>query len=84
MAELMAMWLPIVLAAAGVFVVSSVLHMVVAWHKGDAGKMAGEYGKELKNVPDEFKKGYDEKQSDIRAKKAKQMDPVPKEMEGSE
>lgn len=42
MAELMAMWLPIVLAAAGVFVVSSVLHMVVAWHKGDAGKMAGE------------------------------------------
>ena len=50
----------------------------------DAGKMAGEYGKELKNVPEEFKKGYDETQSDIRAKKAKQMDPLPKEMEGSE
>ena len=50
----------------------------------DAGKMAGEYGKELKNVPEEFKKGYDETQSDIRAKKAKEMDPVPKEIEGSE
>ena len=50
----------------------------------DAGKMAGEYGKELKNVPEEFKKGYDETQSDIRAKKAKQMDPVPKEIEGSD
>ena len=48
----------------------------------DAGKMAGEYGKELKNVPEEFKKGYDETQSDIRAKKAKEMDPVPKEIEG--
>ena len=50
----------------------------------DAGKLAGEYGKELKNVPEEFKKGYDETQSDIRAKKAKQMDPLPKEMEGSD
>mmetsp|Transcript_32920 Transcript_32920/g.97150 ORF Transcript_32920/g.97150 Transcript_32920/m.97150 type:complete len:164 (-) Transcript_32920:240-731(-) len=50
----------------------------------DAGKMAGEYGKELKNVPDEFKKGYDETQGDIRAKKAKQMDPLPKDIEGSE
>ena len=50
----------------------------------DAGKMAGEYGKELKNVPEEFKKGYDETQTDIRAKKAKEMDPVPREIEGSE
>ena len=50
----------------------------------DAGQMAGEYGKELKNVPEEFKKGYDETQSDNRAKKAKQMDSLPKEMEGSE
>ena len=50
----------------------------------EAGKVASEYKDELEKVPDEFKKGYDETQSDNRAKKAKQMDPLPKEMEGSE
>lgn len=42
MADLLAMWLPIVLSAVGVFMVSSVLHMVLPWHRGDVGKMAGE------------------------------------------
>ena len=50
----------------------------------DAGKMAGEYGKELKNVPEEFKKGYDETSTDIRARKAKEMDPLPEEIKGSD
>lgn len=42
MADLLAMWLPIVLSAVGVFVVSSVIHMALPWHRGDVGKMAGE------------------------------------------
>ncbi len=42
MADLLAMWLPIVLSAVGVFLVSSVVHMCLPWHKGDVGKMAGE------------------------------------------
>ena len=42
MADLLAMWLPIVLSAVGVFLVSSVIHMALPWHRGDTGKMAGE------------------------------------------
>ena len=42
MADLLAMWLPIVLSAVGVFIVSSVIHMALPWHRGDVGKMAGE------------------------------------------
>lgn len=36
------LWLPILLSAVGVFVVSSILHMVLPVHKGDAGEMPGE------------------------------------------
>ncbi len=35
MTALSALWLPILLSAVIVFVVSSVIHMVLPWHKGD-------------------------------------------------
>lgn len=44
MTSLAALWLPIVLSAVFVFVVSSVLHMVVQWHKDDYRKLADEDG----------------------------------------
>ena len=37
-----ALWLPIVLSAVIVFVVSSIVHMVLPWHKGDYPKLANE------------------------------------------
>lgn len=36
------LWLPILLAAVFVFIISSVLHMVIPLHKGDYGKLGGE------------------------------------------
>ncbi len=42
MTGILALWLPILAAAAFVFVVSSVLHMVVQWHKGDYRKLPDE------------------------------------------
>ncbi len=42
MAALPALWLPILVAAAAVFLVSSVIHMVLPWHKNDYAKMANE------------------------------------------
>ena len=36
------LWLPIVLSAVLVFVVSSILHMVIPIHKGDYKKLPGE------------------------------------------
>lgn len=39
-----ALWLPIVLAAVIVFVASSVIHMVLPWHKHDFGKLPDEDG----------------------------------------
>jgi hypothetical protein len=38
----MDLWLPIVLSAAFVFVVSSVIHMALPMHKGDMKKLPGE------------------------------------------
>lgn len=38
------LWMPIVVAAVAVFVVSSIIHMVLPVHSGDYGKMAGEDG----------------------------------------
>ncbi len=49
MAELLELWLPILLSAVGVFVVSSVIHMCTPLHKGDHGKLAGE-GKVLESM----------------------------------
>ena len=42
MTELHALWLPIVLSAVIVFVVSSVIHMFTPWHKGDYSKIPNE------------------------------------------
>jgi hypothetical protein len=42
MVTLADLWLPILLSAAAVFVVSSVLHMLLPLHRGDHGKMPGE------------------------------------------
>ena len=42
MTGLSALWLPILLSAAMVFVVSSVIHMVLPWHKSDYPKLPNE------------------------------------------
>ena len=38
MVELQALWLPILLSGIGVFVLSSVIHMALPWHKNDYPK----------------------------------------------
>jgi hypothetical protein len=42
MISLTALWLPILLSAVIVFVASSIIHMVLPWHKGDYPKMPNE------------------------------------------
>jgi len=42
MVSLVELWLPILLAAVFVFLVSSVIHMVLPWHRADATGMPGE------------------------------------------
>jgi hypothetical protein len=42
--EILDLWLPILLSAVFVFVVSSVVHMVLPIHKGDYKKLPGEAG----------------------------------------
>ncbi|HLJ26358.1 MAG TPA: hypothetical protein VKY85_06595 [Candidatus Angelobacter sp.] len=42
MTPLLALWLPILLSAVIVFVVSSIIHMVMPWHKSDYRKVANE------------------------------------------
>ena len=42
MTGMTALWLPILLSAVLVFVVSSIIHMVLPWHKGDYPKLANE------------------------------------------
>jgi hypothetical protein len=42
MVALTALWLPILVAAILVFLVSSLLHMVLPWHKGDVKQLPGE------------------------------------------
>jgi hypothetical protein len=42
MVPILALWLPILLAAVIVFAVSSLLHMVLPFHKGDYGKLQNE------------------------------------------
>jgi hypothetical protein len=42
MTELQALWLPILLSSVMVFVVSSVIHMVLPWHKNDYPRLANE------------------------------------------
>ena len=42
MHALLSLWLPILLSAVVVFVISSLIHMVVKWHAGDYGTFANE------------------------------------------
>jgi hypothetical protein len=42
MVELTALWLPILLSAVVVFIVSSIIHMATPWHKGDYKKIPDE------------------------------------------
>ncbi len=42
MTELTALWLPILLSAVAVFIVSSIIHMVLPWHKSDFRKVPNE------------------------------------------
>ena len=42
MVELSALWLPTLLSAVLVFVVSSIIHMLSPWHKGDYPKLPNE------------------------------------------
>lgn len=42
MTELTALWLPILLSAIIVFIASSLIHMVLPWHKSDFPRMANE------------------------------------------
>jgi hypothetical protein len=42
MTELSALWLPILLSSVAVFVVSSIIHTVTPWHKGDYPKVPNE------------------------------------------
>lgn len=42
MVSLQALWLPILLSAVIVFVVSSIIHMVLPWHKNDYSTLADE------------------------------------------
>jgi hypothetical protein len=42
MVGLTALWLPILLSAVGVFVMSSIIHMALRYHWSDYAKMAGE------------------------------------------
>ena len=42
MTELTALWLPILLSAVVVFIVSSVIHMAMPWHKNDYPKVPNE------------------------------------------
>jgi hypothetical protein len=42
MVQLTALWLPILLAAVFVFIVSSVIHMVLGYHRSDFGKLPSE------------------------------------------
>jgi hypothetical protein len=42
MTSITALWLPILLSAVAVFLVSSVIHMMSPWHKNDYGKVPDE------------------------------------------
>jgi hypothetical protein len=53
MVSVLSLWLPILLSAALVFIVSSVIHMVLPFHKTDWSKLPDEKGfrDALRNVP---------------------------------
>lgn len=42
MVSIASLWLPVLLSAVGVFIASSIIHMVLGYHNGDYRRMAGE------------------------------------------
>ena len=55
MLTLASLWLPIVLAAVAVFVVSSLIHMVFRWHASDYRKLSNEDEvREIASIAREF------------------------------
>jgi hypothetical protein len=44
MVAVSSLWLPVLLSAVLIFVVSSIIHMVTPWHKGDYNRLAEEDG----------------------------------------
>jgi hypothetical protein len=42
MNALLSLWLPILLSAVVVFIISSLIHMVIKWHAGDYGALSNE------------------------------------------
>jgi Sec-independent protein translocase protein TatA len=48
------------------------------------GETAGEFKKELSRVPDEFQKGYEESQVEVRSRKAKQITPIDPPIESND
>ena len=42
MNTLLSLWLPILLSAVVVFIISSLIHMVIKWHAGDYTALANE------------------------------------------
>ncbi len=42
MVPLVSLWLPIILSAVVVFIISSIIHMLLPWHKGEYPKMPDE------------------------------------------
>ena len=44
MVPVMSLWLPILLSAAGVFIVSSIIHMLLGYHNSDFKKLSDEDG----------------------------------------
>ena len=44
MVSILALWLPILLSAVAVFIASSVVHMVLPWHRSDYGGLSDEDG----------------------------------------
>ena len=42
MVTILSLWLPILLSAVFVFIVSSILHMVLPYHRSDFGKLSNE------------------------------------------
>ena len=44
MVSVASLWLPVLLSAALVFVVSSIIHMLLTWHRADSGPLPDEAG----------------------------------------
>lgn len=76
MTPLGALWLPVVLSAVAVFVVSSVIHMFSPWHKHDFGTLRDEAGvmaalRQFDLRPDDYMAPRAESMDDMRSEEFK-------------